>query len=63
MSFRNMGKLFSFYVDNPLEMGETARRRIVRTGVEQAAADYIAGMTDRFAFKEYRRISGLDPEG
>lgn len=63
MSFRNMGKLFSFYVDNPLEMGENARRRIVKTGVEQAAADYIAGMTDRFAFKEYRRISGLDPEG
>ena len=62
MSFRNMGKLFSFYVDNPLEMGENARRRIVKTGVEQAAADYIAGMTDRFAFKEYRRISRLDPE-
>ena len=63
MSFRNMRKLFSFYVDNPLEMGENARRRIVKTGVEQAAADYIAGMTDRFASKEYRRISRLDSEG
>ena len=63
MSFRNMRTLFSFYVNNPLEMGETARRRIVKTGVEQAAADYIAGMTDRFASKEYRRISRLDPEG
>ena len=41
----------------------TARRRIVKTGVEQAAADYIAGMTYRFAFKEYRRICRLDPEG
>ena len=63
MSYRNMRKLFRFYVDNPLEMGENARRRIVKAGVEQAAADYIAGMTDRFAFKEYRRISRLDPEG
>jgi dGTPase len=63
MSFRNMRKLFSFYVDNPLEMGENARRRIVKTGVEQAAADYIAGMTDRFASREYRRISRMDPEG
>lgn len=62
MSFRNMRKLFSFYVDNPLEMGENARRRIARTGVVQAAADYIAGMTDRFASKEYRRISRLDQE-
>ena len=62
MSYRNMRKLFRFYVSNPLEMGENARRRIARTGVEQAAADYIAGMTDRFAAREYQRIIPLDRE-
>ena len=62
MSYRNMRKLFRFYVANPLEMGENARRRIARNGVEQAAADYIAGMTDRFAAREYQRILPLDRE-
>jgi len=62
MSYRNMRKLFRFYAANPLEMGETARRRIARIGVEQAAADYIAGMTDRFAAREYHRIISLDRE-
>ena len=60
MSYRNMRKLFRFYVENPLEMGENARRRIARIGVEQAAADYIAGMTDRFAAREYQRIVSLE---
>ena len=29
-------------------------------GPERAAADYLAGMTDRFALGEYRRL--FDPE-
>ena len=57
MSYRNMRKLFRHYAENPLEMGENARRRIARVGLERAAADYIAGMTDRFAAREYQRIS------
>ena len=63
MSYKNMRKLFRFYVDNPLEMGETARRRIARAGLERSAADYIAGMTDRFAAREYQRITRLGREG
>ena len=57
MSYKNMRKLFRCYLENPLEMGENARRRIARVGLERAAADYIAGMTDRFAAREYQRIS------
>ena len=53
-----MRRLFLYYVEHPLEMGLTARQRIMKTGLEQAAADYIAGMTDRFAAKEYERIAG-----
>ncbi|MBO5724330.1 MAG: hypothetical protein J6S58_05815, partial [Lentisphaeria bacterium] len=39
-------------------MGLTARQRIMKVGLEQAAADYIACMTDRFAAKEYERLAG-----
>ena len=56
-SRQNMRKLFRCYLENPLEMGKTARRRIARVGLERAAAYYIAGMTDRFASREYQRIS------
>ena len=62
MSYRNMRRLFRFYVENPLEMGETARRRIARVGLERSAADYIAGMTDRFASREYQRIARIGRE-
>ena len=57
MSYKKMRRMFKYYAGNPLKMGDTARRRIARVGVERAAADYIAGMTDRFAAKEYQRIS------
>ena len=57
MSYRNMRRLFRCYVDNPLEMGDTARRRIAKVGLERSAADYIAGMTDRFAAREYQRLA------
>jgi len=62
MSYKNMRRLFRFYVENPLEMGDTARRRIASVGLERSAADYIAGMTDRFASREYQRIARLARE-
>ena len=62
MSYKNMRRLFRFYVESPLEMGETARRRIASVGLERSAADYIAGMTDRFAAREYQRIARFGRE-
>ena len=58
ISYRKMRYLFRYYVEHPLEMGLTARQRIMKVGLEQAAADYIACMTDRFAAKEYERLAG-----
>jgi len=53
------------------EMAERYQHRISHTGVEDVAlpadpqartarvvADYIAGMTDRFALREHERITG-----
>ena len=50
---QKMRKLFFTYTDKPELMGRSARRRIKRDGIHRAVADYIAGMTDRFALIEY----------
>jgi dGTPase len=51
--------LFGRYVDNPLLLPASFRRRHPDEAVERLVADYIAGMTDRFALDEYRRL--FDP--
>lgn len=48
-------ELFAAYVAEPNEMGESFAARGDR---ERAVADYIAGMTDRFAMREHERLTG-----
>ena len=59
MSLSRMSALFEAYTRNPEEMGSSAIKRIETDGLYRAAADYIAGMTDVFAQKEFTRICGL----
>jgi dGTPase len=47
--------LFDAYLAAPAEMPEAFARRGDRP---RAVADYIAGMTDRFAIREYERLTG-----
>ena len=47
--------LFVAYVQNPKEMQADFARR---EDTPQAVADYIAGMTDRFAAREHSRLTG-----
>ncbi len=51
-----MGELFRAYAANPRLMGESTQRRLEKVGLYRAICDYIAGMTDRFALEEYKRI-------
>ena len=51
-----MGELFRAYAANPRLMGAGAQRRLGEVGLHRAICDYIAGMTDRFALDEYKRI-------
>ena len=51
--------LFAAYVERPDEAPAFWAARARRFGPERAAADYLAGMTDRFALGEYRRL--FDP--
>jgi len=57
---RVMEELFKTYMDEPLQMPPHVTRRIgVDDPKPRVVADYIAGMTDRFAFDEYRKL--FDP--
>ncbi|MFM2118737.1 MAG: hypothetical protein RL722_205 [Pseudomonadota bacterium] len=48
--------LFAAYVSRPQEMPADFAASPLR---ERAAADYVAGMTDRYAIREHRRLTGL----
>ncbi len=54
--------LFSYYTRYPEKMGEGSRQRAERDGLYRAVADYIAGMTDRFALEVHAR-TGLNNSG
>jgi dGTPase len=48
-------ELFAAYLCRP---GEMPREHAARPRRERAVADYIAGMTDRFALREHQRLTG-----
>ena len=56
---RVLHALFERYLENPRLLPDDTRRRIESEGVHRAIADYIAGMTDRYATEEHQRL--FDP--
>ena len=57
--------LFSAYMTSPGELPAEWRRDLEpsdRTRLARRICDYIAGMTDRFALIEHRRLFGVGPE-
>jgi len=58
---RVLARLFETYMTEPRQMPEHVVQRAERYGdpISRAVADYIAGMTDRFALDEYRKL--FDP--
>ena len=57
-----LGALFETYSAQPEEMAPSYRELIAEEGVERAVCDYLAGMTDRFAEREFERLRGSPPE-
>jgi dGTPase len=51
-----IGDLFEHYRSDPGSLPEHVRARFAEDGLERAIADYVAGMTDRFAMQEHRRL-------
>ena len=58
---RVLAALFETYMTEPRQMPEHVVARAEKYGepISRAVADYIAGMTDRFALDEYRKL--FDP--
>ena len=57
--------LFEVFFDDPRSLPHDVQRRIGEQGGSEperarAVADYVAGMTDRFAIAEYRRLFAVD---
>jgi dGTPase len=59
---RIMSALFEVYMQEPKQLPPHVTEHAARDGegVPRAIADYIAGMTDRFALQEYKKL--FDPE-
>ncbi len=59
---RIMSALFEVYMQEPKQLPPHVTRRAAeeRESVPRVIADYIAGMTDRFALQEYKKL--FDPE-
>ena len=56
---RILRDLFQSYAGEPLQLPPHYQERIPRDGVHRVVCDYIAGMTDRFAVDEHRKL--FDP--
>ena len=55
--------LFGAFLENPVQLPEGVQERFPIEGEARAIADYVAGMTDRFALAEHRKILGSDAGG
>ena len=51
-----LSRLFDAYVRRPNLLSPKYRRRIDQNGVERTVADYLAGMTDRYALDDYKTL-------
>ena len=54
-----MRELFAAFLEEPPLLPPEFQAR-ARQDAPRAIADYVAGMTDRYAIKEYRRIFAVD---
>lgn len=53
---RFIKELFRVYVARPEALPEKVQARLTADGVKRTVCDYIAGMTDRYALDEYKKL-------
>lgn len=56
---RFIQELFKIYMDNPRQLPPHIQKNIAQDGTRRVICDYIAGMTDRYALDEYKKL--FDP--
>ncbi len=59
---RIMTRLFQAYITEPRQLPPSTLQKVERSdeGLHRVVADYLAGMTDRYAIQEYKRL--FDPD-
>jgi dGTPase len=53
---RILEALFTRFLEQPKTLPETVQARFQEVGLERAVCDYLAGMTDGYAFAEHARL-------
>ena len=53
---RLLSSLFETYLRKPEQLPDTTRGRLGKEDIYRVICDYIAGMTDRYAMEEYRKL-------
>lgn len=53
---RFIKELFEDYLNKPEQLPMQIQKRIPKDGVKRVVCDYIAGMTDRYALDEYKKL-------
>ncbi len=56
---RFIQELFNVYIKSPEQLPPQTEKRVAADGVRRTVCDYIAGMTDRYALDEYKKL--FDP--
>jgi dGTPase len=56
---RFIQELFKIYITNPKQLPPHIQKNIPADGTRRVICDYIAGMTDRYALDEYKKL--FDP--
>ncbi|MBU4342730.1 MAG: deoxyguanosinetriphosphate triphosphohydrolase [Candidatus Omnitrophica bacterium] len=56
---RFIADLFNVYAEKPEQLPPSDQKNIKKYGIHRAICDYIAGMTDRYALDEYKKL--FDP--
>ena len=53
---RFIRKLFEVYLDKPEQLPPQSQAMLKKDGPHRVICDYIAGMTDRYALNEYKKL-------
>ncbi len=53
---RFIKSLFDVYLDKPAQLPPNIKKRLKKDSKEKVVCDYIAGMTDRYALDEYKKL-------
>jgi dGTPase len=52
--------LFDAFTSNEWLLPEQYQKKVAQNGIYVTVADYISGMTDRYAFRQYNRLFGVE---